>query len=225
MRKTPGLVLIACSIGLLASLVGGVFALVIFLASVTARIDFSPFAVRLALSGAFLAGAFVLYAIKKSRAQFVYGMLEVAVGLVSNWLSLDNWFHPTSIPGEVNVIYARLAILFAGIYIIVRGVTNAVEGFDRLFPGAWPLVRDGLRPARLRKIYAEAGQAPEIQVGTAEALIAKLEKKLAAAVGARKDTRSIQTQLEYMREQLRTVKQAQEKEFPGPDASNTKPAS
>lgn len=144
MEKLPiraVLVLVSASVGILAALVGGVYALVLFAESLTRSGSPSHLSVGIALSGAFLVGALLLYAIKHSRYQFAYGMLEVAVGLVSNWGSLDIWFHPPG-PGMVNVIYARLTILAAGTYLMVRGVINVVQGFPKLFPVSWTLVRD-----------------------------------------------------------------------------------
>src|SRR5450759_2766380 len=82
MPKSLVLLLSASTLLLLAALVGGVYAIAVFVESVKISPTLSPVSVRIALSGTFLAGAVLLYVAKNSRYQFGYGLLEVAVGIV-----------------------------------------------------------------------------------------------------------------------------------------------
>jgi hypothetical protein len=222
--KRAIVILVVSSAGILAALVGAVYALSIFVESITLSVTFNPLSVRIALSCVFVAAALILYSIKKSRGQFVYGMLEAAVGLVANWQSLDSWFHPAGGPGMANVIYSRLVVLAAGTYAIGRGISNAVEGFERFFPNLWPKVRAELALVNLRKNFVEGYYAPRLdvptkqlqfQMWTAEDKIAKLEKKLRAAVKARRDTKLLQRKMDLCREELRIATERYEKEVLG----------
>jgi hypothetical protein len=207
------LVLVSASIGILAAFVGAVYALVLFVESCTSSATFSPLSVRIALNGAFLVGALLLYAIKHSRYQFAYGILEVAVGLVSNWGSLSVWFHPAG-PGVVNVIYARLTILAVGTYLMGRGVTNVVKGFHTFFPVSWPLVRD----AWLRGWYTPRNVRTKDlkrQIAFTQSRIDKLEKKLQVVIQAGEDAKPIQKRIDLMREELQIATERYEKEVLG----------
>jgi|SRR5271163_3034797 len=99
MPKRLVLFLLVSSLCLLAVLVGAMYALALFLEAITTSTTFNAFSIRIALSSVFVVGAILLYAEKKSRTQFVYGLAEVALGLVANWGSLATaWSHPVTDP-------------------------------------------------------------------------------------------------------------------------------
>src|SRR6202043_3753841 len=152
MPKRLVLLLSASTLIVLATLVGGVYAIAILVESVTISPTLSPVSVRIALSGAFLAGAVLLYVAKNSRYQFGYGLLEVAVGLVFNWQSLDSWFHPAVGTVHTNSLYARLTIIAAGTYLISRGISNVIDGFFRFFPVSW----HQLFPTSIKQLISDA---------------------------------------------------------------------
>ena len=77
-------ILVVSSLALLALMVGAVYSFVVFVEGLTASAALNGQSVRIALSCAFVIGAILLYAVKNSRAQFAYGLAEVAVGLVAN---------------------------------------------------------------------------------------------------------------------------------------------
>mgnify|MGYP000901927069 CR=1 FL=1 len=85
--------------------------------------------IRAAITFALLGVATILYMIKK-RAQWVYGLAEVAVGLVANWNSLAA-IAQQSASGSGSV-FGRLAVLAGGVYLLGRGVANVDEGFRRI---------------------------------------------------------------------------------------------
>jgi hypothetical protein len=228
--KRAVLILAASFVGIFATVVGAVYALAIFIESIVLSVSVNPISVRIALSGVFVAAALFLYAIKNSRGQFLYGMLEVAVGLVANWQSLDTWFHPVGGADMANVIYSRFVVFAAGTYAIGRGISNAVEGFERFFPNLWPKVRKELAPGNLLKTYVEGYYKPRLNVPTkylrfqilsAQDQIAALEKKLEAAVKAKRKVKLIERKLELSREELKVATARYEKEVLGssPEAS------
>jgi len=150
------LLLFVSSLALLAILVGAVNMVGVFIEGITTSVPLNSRSVRIALSGAFVVGAVVLYALKKSRAQFAYGLAEIAVGLVANWRSLDTWSHPVTSPGRLNILFARLAILGAGIYLISRGISNVLDGFAKLFPIPW----SNATLEHFKQVFKEGYNAP-----------------------------------------------------------------
>src|SRR5229473_1438337 len=211
MPKRLVLLLSASTLLLLAALVGGVYAIAVFVESVTISPTLSDVSLRIALSGAFLAGAVLLYVAKNSRYQFGYGLLEVAVGLVFNWQSLDSWFHSAVGTVHANFLYARLTIIVAGTYLMSRGISNVIDGFLRFFPVSW----HQLFPTSIKKLMSDAwvegyykpynAQTKNLkwQIISAQSDIDKREKKLKTAIKTGKDTKSLQRQLDLLREGLR----------------------
>ena len=141
MPKRLVALLVVSSLCILALLVALVYAVALSFKSVLAATTIAPLSFRIAASVALVVGAIVLYAVKKSRYQFVYGLLEVAVGLVSNWRSLEGWPHPLAGPGPANSVFGQLAVLGAGVYLIGRGLSNVFDGFHRLLPVTWSMAK------------------------------------------------------------------------------------
>jgi hypothetical protein len=228
--KSAILILTAYCLGILAVVVGAVYGLAILVEGLTLSVTLNPLSVRIALSCVFVAVAVFSYLIKKSRGQFVYGMLEVAIGLVANWQSLDTWFHPEGGPGTANVIYSRFVVLTAGTYAIGRGISNVADGFERFFPNLWPKVRAELAPLKLYETYMKAYYKPMLDVPTAKLKfhictvqdrIAALEKKQGAAVKAGRDPKAIQWKIGLLNEELKIVTERYEKEVLGHSRSDS----
>ena len=224
MPKRAVLVLVVCSVGILGVLVGAVYALAIFVESVVLSVTINPISIRIALSCVFVAAALVLHLVKNSRGQFLYGILEVAVGLVVNWQSLDTWFHPAGGQDMANVIYGRLVVLAAGTYAIGRGISNVAEGYERFFPNLWPKIRAALTPTQIREWFVEGYHQPRVHLPTKQLKfhiwwlqdqIAALEKKLEAAVKAGRDTRLLQKRITLSRDELTMTTERFEKEVLG----------
>ncbi len=218
------LILTAASGILLTALVGSVYAFAVFLRGIGRPNSLNPLSVRIALSCAFLAGALILYLVKKSKYQYAYGLLEVAVGLVSNWQSLDNWFHPTAGSGAFQILYARLAIIAAGTYLISRGISNAIEGFVKFFdPAFWSKIKPKLSWADIKEGIAntaiEGAYSSPLGVKTKHLKwkyliirdqIESWERKKQEAESAGKDAHLIEKRLVLLREQLRVVSERYE---------------
>lgn len=118
---------------ILAVLVGAAYGfLQLIVSGLTASALRRPL-VKVAISALLLAGAIVLYAIKKSSAQPLYGLTEVAVGLVANWYSLEGLAKQiaTADQDASGSAFTRLAVLGGGMYLIGRGIANVVEGMDQ----------------------------------------------------------------------------------------------
>ena len=89
--------------------------------------------VKVATSAAIFLGAIGLYLLKTSRFQAVYGLLEMAVGLVTNWKALDSITNSS----QANTLFARLAVLGGGVYLIGRGMNNLFDGVKKAIPLKW----------------------------------------------------------------------------------------
>src|SRR6185437_10879826 len=203
-------ILIVSSLALLTIMVGAVYSFVVFVEGITATTALNSHSVRIALSCAFVVGAIFLYAVKNSRAQFAYGLAEVAVGLVANWQSLNNWFHPGTSPQLMNILFARLAILGGGIYLIGRGVANVIDGFNRLLPFDWKSAWRSSKEAYVKGYNAPTGvPVPKIllkrEVDRLTTELAAREQELAAALASAQDPQPTQSRIEELREELRAA--------------------
>jgi hypothetical protein len=122
---------IALALVTLAALVALIYGVVIlFDRTITADTLRIP-AVKISVSVTVLAGAILLYMVKVSAAQFVYGLAEIAVGLVANWRSLESLARQLASPGNEDPLFARFAVIAGGMYLIGRGVANFVEGVKK----------------------------------------------------------------------------------------------
>ncbi len=93
----------------------------------------SPFVALL-----FITVALLLYGMR-TRYPFLYGMVEVIVGIAAIFSVL-----PTQPPIETLVVYAELLSVSGGMYVIVRGLDNmnkAVPGFMKRY---WLVLRWGV---------------------------------------------------------------------------------
>jgi hypothetical protein len=117
---------------ILAALTGGIYGLVVLLDRTLTAATLQSLPVKLAVSATLLVGAILLYMVKVSSAQYLYGLTEIAVGLVANWRSLEGLAHQLASPTVENPLFARLAVLAGGLYLIGRGVANFAEGMRRL---------------------------------------------------------------------------------------------
>ncbi|HEY0427635.1 MAG TPA: hypothetical protein VGC76_07610 [Pyrinomonadaceae bacterium] len=133
---------------ILAGVLVGLIILIVMVLAVTGLIimlsggvtqGFSGSWPKLGVSAAILIGAIGLYAVKESRGQILYGLGEMAVGLVANWRSLDAFMPENEVP--TNALFVRLTILAGGLYLIVRGITNVVDGVRKIFPISWAELR------------------------------------------------------------------------------------
>jgi hypothetical protein len=230
------LILSAVSLVLLAASVGGVYALALLIEGLASPTTVSPISVRIALSCAFLALALVLYIVKKTRYQFAYGFVEVAIGLVANWQSLDSWFHPaSSTTGVIHIIWARMAILAGGTYLISKGISNAIEGFLKFFPASvWQQIpvpnlgqvfSDGMTKACYQPTEGVPTKHLRINILIVQRNIEKLEKKLAARLKVGKNTDAISETLPLLRAQLQTLMTRYETEVVGQEKIIDKPVS
>jgi hypothetical protein len=229
-------VILACvSAILLAASVGGIYALALLIKGVATPTAVSPLSVRIALSCVFLALAIVLYVVKTSRYQFAYGFVEVAVGLVVNWQSLDSWFHPAPGGGAIHLIWARIAVLVGGTYLISRGVSNAIEGFLKFFPATmWEQITipkfrrifaDGMTRAYYRPNEVVPTKHLRARISIMQDDIARLEEQLAVESKAGKDSGPITETLALLRPQLQALIARYEKEVTGREKVVEKPAS
>jgi hypothetical protein len=119
---------------------------------------FSGSSTRLGVSAAILIGAIALYAVKRSRAQVLYGLGEVAVGLVANWRSLDAFMPPNTVPN--NALFARLTILAGGLYLIGRGIANLFDGMHKILPISWAEIRGAFQ----KGYHAPTGISLQVRV-------------------------------------------------------------
>jgi hypothetical protein len=172
-------ILLVSSLSILAFLVGMVYALAFLIGSILTSTTFSPLSIHIALSSMCVVGAIFLYGVKKSRYQSAYGLLEVAVGLVANWGSLDSWSHPVTDPRLLNILYARITILAIGIYLIERGIADVLDGFERLFPLQWPDVTSALISA-FKRGYAAPTNIPVPKILLQRSEIARIKTILAS---------------------------------------------
>jgi hypothetical protein len=116
----------------LVVLIVGVYGIVVLLDRTVTAETLQSTSVKLAVSVAMLVGAILLYMVKVSSAQFVYGLAEIAVGLVANWRSLESLSRQLAMPKGEDPLFARLAVLAGGLYLIGRGVANFSDGMSRL---------------------------------------------------------------------------------------------
>ncbi len=140
------LILLVSIAGLLVALVGAIYALGLFIESIAVSATPNPVSVRIALSCVFVVFALALYTAKNSRLQFLYGLLEIAVGLVANWRSLDSWFQPVGGQSLPDVMWARLLLIGAGTYAIGRGHLECRGGLCKILPEAVAFIEDELAP-------------------------------------------------------------------------------
>jgi hypothetical protein len=117
---------------ILATLTAGVYGLAVLLDRTLTPQTLQALPVKLAVSATILVGGILLYMIKVSSGQFLYGLAEIAVGLVANWRSLDSLARLLADPKGADPLYARVAVLAGGLYLIGRGIANFVEGMKRL---------------------------------------------------------------------------------------------
>ncbi len=216
-----GLIILVTLTALLAVFVGAIYALAVFVESVAFSTNLSALSVRIALSSVFVAFALILYVLKKSRGQFVCGMLEVACGIVANWQTLDNWFHPANSAALGDMIYARLILIGGGTYAISRGVTNVAEGLEKFFPKLWPLLRAQLSPAHLREVYLRGAYKPRLDVPTDQLKfqiwsnkdrLVKVQKEFDKAVRKGRNTRLLQIKLDLIREEMKIATERYQRE-------------
>jgi hypothetical protein len=211
MPKWFALVLLVLLLSVLALLVWALYVASLILDYITISAAFSQLSVRIAFSGAFVVVAIILHALKKSRLQVVYGLFQVAFGLVSNWLSLDSWSHLLTGSGPPKILYAQLVIVGVGTYAIGRGLSNVFDGFNRIFP--WSAVVTSFKigynqPTNVR--------VPKIllkyQIDGTKAALAAREEDLTAASQAGKDTKLIKSQIDELRKELEVANERYQKE-------------
>jgi hypothetical protein len=217
MPKRLILLLVVSSLALLAVLVGAVYMFVVFIEGAASATPLDGRSIRIALSTAFVLGAALLYALKKSRAQFAYGLVEIAVGLVANWQSLDAWSNPALNQGGKNIFFARLAIIGAGIYLISRGLSNVVDGFVKLLPISW---------ASVKQLFMEGYNQPtgipvptrllKYQIAGITEALANKQTELDAALRTGADNAPINADIEQLREELRIANERFELEVKHP---------
>ena len=116
---------------ILAALIALIYGIVVLLDRTLTADTLRDPAVKIAVSVTVLAGAILLYMVKISAAQYVYGLAEIAVGLVANWRSLESLARQLADPGNEDPLFARFAVIAGGMYLIGRGVANFVEGVKK----------------------------------------------------------------------------------------------
>src|ERR1700688_2747303 len=128
------IVVAACVLTVLAILIGILYGVVVLLDKpLTAKALGSPL-IKIAICVAMNLIGMAVYRLKASRFQIIYGLGEVAIGLMANWRTLDVLSHQLANPNTANTLFTRLAILGAGVYLIGRGISNAADGFRKLVP-------------------------------------------------------------------------------------------
>jgi hypothetical protein len=117
---------------ILSILTAVIYGLVVLLDKALTPATLQTLRVKIAVSVTILVGAIVLYLVKVSVGQFLYGLAEIAAGLVANWRSLEGLASQLADPKGTDPLFARLAVLAGGLYLIGRGIANFAEGMKRL---------------------------------------------------------------------------------------------
>jgi hypothetical protein len=125
----------------LAMLIGILYGIVVLLNEPLAATTLSNPLVKIAVCVAMTLGAIGLYVLKVSRVQVIFGLVEVAIGLVVNWHTLDSLSHQLSSSSAPNSLFERLALLGAGVYLIGRGIGNFMDGFRKVTGMSWSILR------------------------------------------------------------------------------------
>lgn len=129
--STVVMVILAVSLAILAALVAGMYGSVVLLDQTLTAKSLQTVPAKLVVSAFLLIGAIILYRIKMSSFQSVYGLIEIAAGLVVNWRSLESLARQLAGPMKEDPLFARLAALVGGLYLIGRGVANFAEGIKK----------------------------------------------------------------------------------------------
>lgn len=126
-EKLQTLVFLAAALAILVLLAAGFYGLLVAVVGKPEQLGGTL--IKVALSTVMVLTAVGLYILKGSRGQALYGLAEIAGGLVVNWRALDGLAHQAP-----NTTFVRLTILIGGLYLIGRGITDLFEGLQRFLP-------------------------------------------------------------------------------------------